>query len=56
MPALGILFCAYLMYNLPSDTWLRLIVWLALGLVIYFLYGRTHSRAALSEASAVPAD
>jgi APA family basic amino acid/polyamine antiporter len=44
VPILGILVCSYLMYALPSDTWLRLAVWLVLGLVIYFLYGRTHSR------------
>jgi APA family basic amino acid/polyamine antiporter len=44
VPALGIFFCGYLMYGLPKDTWLRLIVWMAIGLVIYFLYGRTHSR------------
>jgi basic amino acid/polyamine antiporter, APA family len=44
VPALGILICGYLMLGLPSDTWLRLIVWLILGLAIYFLYGRTHSR------------
>ena len=44
VPALGILICGYLMWGLPSDTWLRLIVWLILGLAIYFLYGRTHSR------------
>jgi len=44
VPALGILVCGYLMYGLPSDTWLRLLVWLALGLVIYFLYGKSHSR------------
>ena len=46
VPILGILVCGYLMYGLPPDTWLRLLVWLALGLVIYFAYGRTHSRLA----------
>jgi basic amino acid/polyamine antiporter, APA family len=44
VPILGILVCSYLMYGLPVDTWLRLMVWLALGLVIYFVYGRTHSK------------
>ncbi len=44
VPIMGILVCGYLMYNLPVDTWYRLGVWLLLGLVIYFLYGRTHSR------------
>jgi len=44
VPILGILICGYLMYGLPPDTWVRLIVWLIIGLAIYFLYGRTHSR------------
>ena len=33
-----------MMYSLPGDTWIRLIVWMALGLAIYFLYGKSHSR------------
>lgn len=41
---LGILSCGYLMYSLPPDTWARLIIWLVIGLVIYFGYGRRHSR------------
>ena len=44
VPALGILVCAYMMVKLPSDTWIRLVVWLVIGFLIYFLYGRTHSR------------
>ncbi len=43
VPALGILSCGYLMYGLPLDTWLRLIIWMAVGFVIYFTYSRTHS-------------
>jgi len=44
VPALGILACFYLMLGLPKDTWARLIIWMALGLAIYFLYGRKHSK------------
>jgi len=32
------------MANLPLATWIRLIVWLAIGMLIYFGYGRSHSR------------
>ncbi|MGH7977106.1 MAG: amino acid permease [Limisphaerales bacterium] len=41
---LGIAFCVFLMAGLPADTWARLIVWMIIGLVIYFLYGRRHSK------------
>jgi APA family basic amino acid/polyamine antiporter len=41
---LGILVNLVLMLFLPLDTWLRLVVWLAIGLAIYFLYSRRHSR------------
>jgi APA family basic amino acid/polyamine antiporter len=44
VPILGILICGYMMYGLPVDTWLRLAIWMAIGLLIYFLYGRKHSR------------
>ncbi|MDX2120019.1 MAG: amino acid permease [Gemmatimonadota bacterium] len=44
VPILGILICGYMMYGLPVDTWLRLGIWMALGLAIYFLYGRSHSK------------
>jgi len=43
VPVLGMLSCGYLMYGLPIDTWARLIVWMALGLVIYFVFGRRNS-------------
>ena len=42
-PALGILSCSYLMLSLPVLTWMRFLVWLDLGMIIYWFYGRTHS-------------
>jgi basic amino acid/polyamine antiporter, APA family len=51
VPIIGIVVSAYLMYNLPGITWLRLIVWLALGMIVYFLYGRNHSRVQQEGAS-----
>ncbi len=44
VPIMGILVSLYLMISLPPVTWLRLLVWLVVGLIIYFLYGRHHSR------------
>jgi APA family basic amino acid/polyamine antiporter len=44
VPILGILFCVLLMTGLPFVTWTRLVVWLAIGLVIYISYGRNNSR------------
>src|SRR5208282_1515181 len=35
---LGVAFCVFLMIGLPADTWARLIIWMAIGLVIYFTY------------------
>ena len=43
VPVLGIAFSLLLMFGLPLSTWLRLIVWLVIGLVIYFGYGHRHS-------------
>ncbi len=43
VPILGIICCLGLMATLPGDTWIRLIVWLIIGFVIYFGYSRRHS-------------
>jgi basic amino acid/polyamine antiporter, APA family len=44
IPILGILFNGYMMYKLGWVNWARLIVWLIIGLGVYFSYGRHHSR------------
>ena len=43
VPILGAAICLLQMYSLPFDTWLRLIVWMAIGMVIYFTYSVHHS-------------
>jgi hypothetical protein len=42
-PVLGIVSCLWLMLNLPVVTWVRFLVWLDIGIFIYWFYGRTHS-------------
>jgi APA family basic amino acid/polyamine antiporter len=44
VPVLSVLACLYLMANLSLETWVRFLVWLALGLVLYGVYGYRHSR------------
>ena len=44
VPILAILTSFYLMLNLPAATWIRFVVWMVIGLAIYFLYGARHSR------------
>jgi APA family basic amino acid/polyamine antiporter len=58
VPILGVAVCLYLMYGLPWHTWERLLIWLAIGLAIYFLYGvrsaqRQRARKAAGEAEPV---
>ncbi|HEX9094241.1 MAG TPA: amino acid permease, partial [Coriobacteriia bacterium] len=42
-PVLGVLSCLYLMLSLSAVTWVRFLVWLDFGMMIYWFYGRTHS-------------
>ncbi len=44
VPIMGMLTSLYLMANLPWHTWERLIIWMALGIVIYFAYSKHHSK------------
>ena len=52
VPILAIIVSGALMVSLPRDTWLRLVVWLVVGLVLYFSYGIRHSRVQIAEAEA----
>ncbi len=47
LPILGIFFNLLLMFSLPVDNWIRLFVWLGIGLIIYFAYGRKNSSLSL---------
>ncbi|OAJ52895.1 amino acid permease [Paraburkholderia ginsengiterrae] len=49
VPILGILFCLLLMAGLPLVTWVRLVVWLVIGMTIYLSYGRNHSKLRFPE-------
>ena len=44
IPVLGVISCTYLMLSLTIMTWVRFLVWLDLGMVIYWFYGRSHSQ------------
>jgi APA family basic amino acid/polyamine antiporter len=51
IPLLGVLLCLVLMFSLPSANWLRLFIWMSVGILIYFLYGRHHSVMARQRAA-----
>ena len=44
LPILGIAFAVFLMTDLPLSTWVRFVIWLVVGIVIYLVYGYSHSR------------
>jgi APA family basic amino acid/polyamine antiporter len=44
IPILGCIVCVAQMISLPIDTWYRLIIWMALGFIVYFSYGYKHSK------------
>ncbi|WP_037502990.1 amino acid permease [Solirubrobacter soli] len=47
-PIIGCLLILYLVYKLPGETWIRFVVWLIIGLAVYYFYGRKHSRLQLA--------
>ncbi|MGH3333367.1 MAG: amino acid permease [Nocardioidaceae bacterium] len=50
--ALAVLLCVYLMLNLTGETWIRFLVWMAIGFVVYFGYGYRKSRVGQAEQAA----
>ncbi|MEV6277963.1 amino acid permease [Nocardia sp. NPDC051832] len=50
IPILAVLSCLWLMLNLSVETWLRFVIWMAIGIVLYFVYGRRHSLLGKAEA------
>ncbi len=52
VPIMGMLVSLLMMVFLPWETWLRMVVWLIIGMVIYFTYGRHHSRVQAAAAAA----
>lgn len=53
VPILAVLTCIYLMLNLTGATWIRFLVWMGIGFVVYFVYSRKHSVLARREAEAL---
>ena len=56
VPLLGAAICLLMMCSLPGENWLRLLIWLALGMAIYLGYGRRHSVLARRGDGAGPGD
>jgi APA family basic amino acid/polyamine antiporter len=51
VPVAAALICLFVMGFLTIGTWLRFLIWMALGLVVYFGYSRSHSRLAQEDSS-----
>lgn len=43
VPILSVIACGWLMFNLSIETWMRFLIWMALGIVVYFVYSKNHS-------------
>ena len=54
VPILGVFGCLLLMLSLPPHNWYRLFGWMAIGLVVYFAYGRSHSLLRRRAAAGTP--
>jgi APA family basic amino acid/polyamine antiporter len=56
VPVLAILACLWLMLNLTALTWVRFLIWMAAGVVVYFAYGKSHSVLALRGSAPVASE
>jgi basic amino acid/polyamine antiporter, APA family len=56
VPILGIVTSLAAMASLPVKTWYRLVIWLAIGMIIYGFYGRTHSKVRLAARRNISSD
>ncbi len=54
VPVLGIIFNTYMMYKLGWVNWARLLIWLVIGLIVYFTYGRHHSKVQMAATDTGP--
>jgi APA family basic amino acid/polyamine antiporter len=48
VPLMGIVVCLIMMSSLPRESWERLVIWMAIGIAVYFGYGRKHSKVGFS--------
>jgi hypothetical protein len=44
------------MFSLPGATWVRFVIWSVLGVIVYLVYGARHSKLAMADAVAAPAE
>lgn len=56
IPVLGVISCSYLIYNLPWITMARFVIWMAIGIVVYFAYSRRHSALNRAPAATNPTE
>lgn len=49
VPILGIGVCVFLMTGLPIESWERLVLWMGIGIIFYFVYGKKHSKLRLAQ-------
>lgn len=54
VPIVAVLACVWLMINLSAFTWIRFIIWMGIGLVVYLLYGMRHSVVGMRERGEMP--